>query len=279
MEDRLVEYPNRVRLIPVEGQDGVYDIVQMPGTVTSEGTPLNKLTLLSDNVAELLDNPATPSEALGRLAERLQEADNAFYDLRGGNQLAPLTDLNTLFTIGNYWATFVDVDNAPPEGGGEFMLKVSGPRNRGGGYIMQEAVFIDSLNTYRRIYDASSRAWGDWLLQSHRGNDFSSRTAVISGVVAGVSSGNGSLYVDYPDGFTAFNTYVLSVLKRRDGSQFWSSENYPGSAGSITGGSVQVILRDGAIEIKTIEDRGNEIAPQTYNIVFRILLYRVDMAG
>lgn len=72
MEDRLVQYPNRVQLIQVEGQPGIYDIVPMPGTITSEGTPLNKLTLLSDSVAGLLGSPATPSEALGRLAERIQ---------------------------------------------------------------------------------------------------------------------------------------------------------------------------------------------------------------
>lgn len=72
MEDRLVQYPNRVQLIQVEGQPGIYDIVPMPGTITSEGTPLNKLTLLSDSVAELLGSPATPSEAFERLAKRVQ---------------------------------------------------------------------------------------------------------------------------------------------------------------------------------------------------------------
>ena len=72
MEDRLVQYPNRVRLIQVDGQPGVYDIEAVPGTVTANGTPLNKATLLSDAVATLVNNAATPNEALKYLAERVQ---------------------------------------------------------------------------------------------------------------------------------------------------------------------------------------------------------------
>ena len=72
MEDRLVQYPNRVQLIQVDGQPGVYDIEAVPGTVTANGTPLNKATLLSDTVATLVNNAATPNEALKYLAERVQ---------------------------------------------------------------------------------------------------------------------------------------------------------------------------------------------------------------
>lgn len=72
MEDRLVQYPNRVQLIQVEGQPGIYDIEAVPGTVTANGTPLNKATLLSDTVATLVNNAATPNEALKYLAERVQ---------------------------------------------------------------------------------------------------------------------------------------------------------------------------------------------------------------
>lgn len=72
MEDRLVQYPNRVRLVQVDGQPGVYDIEAVPGAVTANGTPLNKATLLSDTVATLVNNAATPNEALKYLAERVQ---------------------------------------------------------------------------------------------------------------------------------------------------------------------------------------------------------------
>lgn len=68
MLDRLVEFPNRVRLIPVEGQSGVYDVVQVPGTVTEEGTPLNKGTLLSDVTGNRygLDKYGTIDDAFNR---------------------------------------------------------------------------------------------------------------------------------------------------------------------------------------------------------------------
>jgi hypothetical protein len=53
MKDRVVEHPNRVRLVPVAGQDGVYDAVAVPGTITEPGTPINKALLLSDSTAML----------------------------------------------------------------------------------------------------------------------------------------------------------------------------------------------------------------------------------
>ncbi len=48
MKDRIVQHPNRYRLTPVSGQNGVYDLEPVPGTVTQAGTPLNKATLLTD---------------------------------------------------------------------------------------------------------------------------------------------------------------------------------------------------------------------------------------
>ena len=50
MEDRIVEFPNRIKLVPVEGTTDTYDVVEVPGTVTSEGTPLSKATLMSDTI-------------------------------------------------------------------------------------------------------------------------------------------------------------------------------------------------------------------------------------
>lgn len=52
-EDRTVEHPNRVKLRPVEGLDGVFDVERLEGDITREGTPLtaetmNQLVLESD---------------------------------------------------------------------------------------------------------------------------------------------------------------------------------------------------------------------------------------
>ena len=56
MEDRIVQYPNRIRLVPVDGQPNTYDIEEVPvdaaREITSEGTPLSKATLLTDVTGE-----------------------------------------------------------------------------------------------------------------------------------------------------------------------------------------------------------------------------------
>lgn len=51
MKDRLIQYPNRYRLVAVQGQEGVYDLEAVTGTVTEQGTPLNKANLLTDATA------------------------------------------------------------------------------------------------------------------------------------------------------------------------------------------------------------------------------------
>ena len=46
MQDRISLYPGRVKLTPVSGQDNVYDMTRQDNP-TTEGTPLNKSTLLT----------------------------------------------------------------------------------------------------------------------------------------------------------------------------------------------------------------------------------------
>lgn len=70
MQDRISLYPGRVKLTPVSGQDNVYDMTRQDNP-TTEGTPLNKSTLLTDEVAETLGlDPATatPSQAINAVA-------------------------------------------------------------------------------------------------------------------------------------------------------------------------------------------------------------------
>lgn len=56
-KDRIVEYPNRVKLTPVAGQSNVYDVSRQEGTITQDGTPLNAETL---NLAFSTKNPQPP---------------------------------------------------------------------------------------------------------------------------------------------------------------------------------------------------------------------------
>ena len=69
MTDRQPTYPGRVKLIPVEGQENIYDM-ERADEPTVEGTPLNKQTLLQDATCAILDIPNTsvPNDAFAKLA-------------------------------------------------------------------------------------------------------------------------------------------------------------------------------------------------------------------
>lgn len=71
MKDRVSKYPGRVKLAPVSGQENVYDLT-WADEPTQTGTPLNKMSLLSDATAQklriTLDDP-TVSDALAAGAD------------------------------------------------------------------------------------------------------------------------------------------------------------------------------------------------------------------
>lgn len=46
-QDRVVQYPLRVKLNQVIGQADTYDLEKIPGTITNAGTPLNAANLNS----------------------------------------------------------------------------------------------------------------------------------------------------------------------------------------------------------------------------------------
>lgn len=67
MKDRVVQFPHRYQLVPVAGQEGVYDHVPVPGVVTEAGDDINKANLLSDATAlefGLDPSTAVPDDAL-----------------------------------------------------------------------------------------------------------------------------------------------------------------------------------------------------------------------
>lgn len=65
MKDRLPLYPGRVKLVPVSGQENVYDMVRADQP-TQDGDPINKATLLKDATATLfgLGTDAVPDDVL-----------------------------------------------------------------------------------------------------------------------------------------------------------------------------------------------------------------------
>lgn len=76
MQDRVALFPGRVKLTPVNGQQNTYDMVRQDNP-TVEGTPLNKESLLADDVAEALGlepAAATPSQAIAELNDKVKTA-------------------------------------------------------------------------------------------------------------------------------------------------------------------------------------------------------------
>lgn len=78
MKDRVPKYPGRYRLIPVPGQEGVYDLERADEPV-EVGTALNKAALLSDATAALyrLGSNALPDEVLKLLGDAVLQKTSA----------------------------------------------------------------------------------------------------------------------------------------------------------------------------------------------------------
>ncbi len=73
MYDRLPLYPGRVKLIPVEGQDNVFDMVRADSP-KQDGTALNKANLLKNETAAKygLTEDAVPDEVFRKLSDSLK---------------------------------------------------------------------------------------------------------------------------------------------------------------------------------------------------------------
>lgn len=72
MKDRNSQYPGRVTLVPVEGQENTYDMTRADEPLDA-GTPLSKATLLKDSTAALygLDENATPNDIFAKIAAKI----------------------------------------------------------------------------------------------------------------------------------------------------------------------------------------------------------------
>ncbi len=74
MKDRIVQYPNRY----TDQNGNTLTLTPAPGTVTEEGTPLNKANLLTDATATLVglsENNATPDKAFERIKTDFEAGD------------------------------------------------------------------------------------------------------------------------------------------------------------------------------------------------------------
>ena len=71
--DRVVEYPGRVIMTPVQGEANTYDMSRAEGNVTTEGTPFNAETFngIADDIIEEADDNIITANELQTIAQAL----------------------------------------------------------------------------------------------------------------------------------------------------------------------------------------------------------------
>lgn len=148
MQDRNVEFPNRFRMVKVEGTDDIYDVIPAPGEVLNPGTLLNKANLLTDETAAdlgLTGEDPTVNEAFARLNKNLIEKPAfqkiASYEIAGAYQwTAPDLADGKAYKIG------VLIIGAGASGGACVNPTSSGAYYAPGGPSGFSATFVGSVN-------------------------------------------------------------------------------------------------------------------------------------
>lgn len=93
MRDRVPLYPGRVKMVPVAGQENVYDMTRADQP-TQEGDPLNKATLLKDATAALfgLGADSVPDDVLAYVGKYAQHWWAKYSGDPGSYELYELTN-------------------------------------------------------------------------------------------------------------------------------------------------------------------------------------------
>lgn len=103
MKDRVVQHPHRYQLIPVAGQEGTYDIIAKPGTITEPGTPINKATLFSDATAALYGltgEDAVVDKALSNVTKVAQSASKSYGNVTYTDSMTANSSITKRISIG-----------------------------------------------------------------------------------------------------------------------------------------------------------------------------------
>ena len=200
MKDRISLYPGRVKLTPVSGQTNVYDLERADEPL-QEGTPLNRDTLLSAEVASFLGlaENATPSEALKILAADL------VYE-----------DINESCT----WTVPEDL-----VGGILFAMVVGGGGSGGGGY--------SSYNAYGGGGGSGHIAWG--TLSVTPGQQI--QAIIGAGGTITSNTGNGSNGGQSSFGSLVANGGSCGERMSKSGSVYRGSGGDGGAGGGASGSS------------------------------------------
>lgn len=157
-KDREVQYPNRIRLVPVEGQEGVYDVERAEGTVIEPGTVLD----------------AALFNAMEEDIEEKAKQDGSYSTLKSGGNV--IVDTRTVNSPPSYYAdkeTCYEFKSRDTLGLIDYMpsssyVVLTTKKGWVGSYVIyQEAVSAgndqssvnDSVKCYRY---GLGETWGEW---------------------------------------------------------------------------------------------------------------------
>ena len=162
IKDRQVQYPTRFRLSPVSGQENVYDMTAVPGTVTQAGTALNKANLLSDATATLLGLSGDPTvnDALSGIGNSLK-AKPEWYQLGSYSLSAVSTGsitLNLSDYLDNYKAVHVYFSGKKSGNGASSLLLKLGSSSSGETLITigLSSTTLKKIQYERTTYEAAA---------------------------------------------------------------------------------------------------------------------------
>ena len=117
MQNRVSTYPGRVRLVPVSGQENIYDMTRADEP-TEDGTPINKETLLTDQTAAMypgLDESSTPNDAFFFLGNYTQWRWNrrtvVFEEVKGDEETISFGPAAKDFTVDYASGITIDQEN------------------------------------------------------------------------------------------------------------------------------------------------------------------------
>ena len=230
MYDRLPLYPGRVKLIPVEGQENVFDMVRADSP-KQDGTALNKANLLKDETAADygLTEDAVPDEVFQKLSGSigLTETESSAYQIQNMNgedvSEQVYSALSSFIPAPDSWTVLQQIDTSTS--GSETYPKVE----LSGGY--RKFVIVGYCNGYftTLALQGSASISGSWTGFKNNGSNS------YNGSSSGNAFANNGVYVTLIDAtsITNFGKFVCEITDLGDGE--WAANTVANSKLKQTG--------------------------------------------